>query len=567
MIKYALCKVLGTGLCVCLKKHSKIMPFYSPNLKWKTVLSVGFGVLIFLIAVWMMTGWVRAYWVLKTVHIFPRSVQAIGWDAQDKALRQDLSPKAKLESFGPDNSAFIHLAGTTTPVIETQTPINDNASTTPVLPPMVLNPELPPTIDQFPNLVPVLTAGTSSDSLSTSTDSTTSIASSTSPQASSTLDIATTSPVTSTTTDGFIFIPTSTSTPHENVPTTTPEILPLPLPVMLGTSSAATSSNQTATSTNATSTGTTTHADAGGARVFVEGVLQKTLGMFVDTAFATSSVATTTPNDTDASDAATTTPSVHDDVPDVSVCSTLGTPCHTIAFSGFAVSGELRDTILKDAVLNFSFGGKVPESSVAEDKLLVRYFAKGQWRQAGEIYLNKELSNDANGGYFTAKLDTVDSWNDLNDMHVVIEFVRQSGEPVELYLDSAWVDAQYKFRAQQVLAGNTLDETKDLPDNASLTLNNGGADPSVLALPDGQSITLGYADDVSEYLLVRTDKQTYVTQATSSDRAVAEVYTSVTNTSKKQRFVYLVCRISGKWKPQRCFAVHAQYCNDDAAGY
>ena len=120
------------------------MRFRSFTFTWKQVLSTLVGIIVFCSALWMTTGFVRAYWVLKTVHVFPTNVSSVGWDGAEKSLRQDLSPKAQFDSFGPDNSAYLVLAATTTSTLEpvtsaTSTPVIQSEA--PVFPPMMSNPE------------------------------------------------------------------------------------------------------------------------------------------------------------------------------------------------------------------------------------------------------------------------------------------------------------------------------------------------------------------------------------------------------------------------------------------
>jgi hypothetical protein len=122
---------------------------------------------------------------------------------------------------------------------------------------------------------------------------------------------------------------------------------------------------------------------------------------------------------------------------DISLCVTLGVPCHTIELGAFTLSPELTEKNLEQVDLNFSFGSAAPEGEGTDDKLVVRYYLNGQWRHGGEIFLNKEMSNAANGGYFTASLTDVREWEDLSDMRVVVEYVRADNRTfAELYLDS-----------------------------------------------------------------------------------------------------------------------------------
>ena len=528
------------------------MPFRRKNISLRRAFSLTFGLFIALTLLWMTSGLVRAYWIEKTVHVFPKNVTAVGWERKEGALRQDLSPKAPFESFGLDNSAFIKLEATSslpqqiTPVA----PVATSTPETPVFPPMMLNPELPPTTNEHP---PSILFPEQSMILI-------------SPEATTSSPEATSTTMSSSTT--LVAIPMS----GEGVidtnllsgrGTSTP-VISLPLPIIVqpeSTTTDATSTpgkiiapQSTSTPNGATSTvssSTTMRMERKTDGLFlenhviqsVENIASDLLSLTALTAFATSSIVAdiSMSSDSGNSDPEASSTVASPVVDDVSACVALGTTCHTLTLSGFDVTGELRDKVLKGVVLNFSFGAKLPDAEVSQDKLVVRYYVRGQWRQAGEIYLNKELSNASNGSYFTAKLDAVENWNDVDNMHVVFEFVRQSGKPAELYLDSAWLDTTYKYRAQQILSGTSLDETSNLPENVSTSLSDGGADPSILALAE-RNVHFDFAGSLSETLVIRADKRFYVSDATTTNDGgyPTTIYTSVTNGGKtKDTFTWL----------------------------
>jgi Domain of unknown function (DUF2341) len=499
--------------------HKKIK-----KLTWKQMFSVFFAALILMSALWMTTGFVRAYWVLKTVHVFPKSALSVGWEGGANALRQDLSPKASFGSFASDNSAYIILSANAEAPPKQSEPVvvPPVEEVGPIFPPMMANPEAPPTLEQIADLdlsgIDVLFGATSSATTS-------------SVVASTTQDIATTSEE------------VAPMAPDESPAPDAPEVnMSLPFPTFVtpqatstgGTATSSSATSTSATTTKATSTQSNAKNDFLGAEVIA--AIANASGFF-PTVYATT---TESPSDPfiDLSGSMQGTPSVpisqvtsaNEDAP---VCRVLGIPCHTIEFSEFDISGELRDKVLKGAVLNFSFASKAPETSKTDDKIVVRYFVNGGWRQGGDIFLNKELSNAANGGYFSTRLEDVDAWSDLTGLRVVIEYVRGSSSPIEVYLDSAWLDTEYKDRAQHVLSGNMLDESGELPENAAFSLNDGGVDQRTLLLQDGNSIPFFYTDDLDDKLFIRADKVSYKATATSTRGSELRtyVYASITNTS------------------------------------
>ncbi len=206
---------------------------------------------------------------------------------------------------------------------------------------------------------------------------------------------------------------------------------------------------------------------------------------------------------------------------DVPTCFLQQKECHTITVTGFTVSGEITETNFQKATLNFSFAANISETELIDDKLEVRYYHDGMWREVGEIYLNKQFSNSSNGDYFSATLDEVEAWEELSDVKVVIEYDRNNDSAVDLYLDAVWIDTEYRELIVDVVSGD--DETPEVPDNVEFELNL-GAPVDALVLTDGTHITFPYTDDTDDTLMIRTDKGSY-------GHTGEVVYASLTNTS------------------------------------
>ncbi len=206
---------------------------------------------------------------------------------------------------------------------------------------------------------------------------------------------------------------------------------------------------------------------------------------------------------------------------DVPTCFLQQKECHTITLTGFSVAGEITETTFQKATLNFSFAANIGETELVDDKLEVRYYHDGKWREVGEIYLNKQFSNASNGDYFTATLDDIEAWEELSDVKVVIEYDRNNDSAVDLFLDAVWIDTQYRELLADVVSDD--DTQPELPDNVELELNLGGP-VDALVLADGTHITFPYTDDLDDSLMIRTDKATY-------SHTGETVYASLTNTS------------------------------------
>jgi hypothetical protein len=240
---------------------------------------------------------------------------------------------------------------------------------------------------------------------------------------------------------------------------------------------------------------------------------------------------------------------LQDDVP---VCEIHERDCYTLEASGFQIGGSVTGTAFESVSVGFSFAGRsdVGDSSV-DDRLLVRYYDDGVWRQAGEVYLNKELSNAANGGYFTSALDSVDSWADLADVRVVFEYARENpSADTELYLDAVWLSADYTDRAQQVLQGTT--DLVGLPENVQATL----ADDGGVTLENGERVSFAFTDDVgTDTLEMRTAQKSFKSfkdgkpgkrrKAERETRPPEYVYVSITNTSLQADMFQLFAAFPG----------------------
>ena len=209
---------------------------------------------------------------------------------------------------------------------------------------------------------------------------------------------------------------------------------------------------------------------------------------------------------------------------DVALCIIDGTECHTIEFSGFELDDELLGKRFETAELKFSFASAQTEGDT-DDKLLIRYFADGGWHEAGELYLNKEHSNAANGAYFTAALTDIDEWSDLDGLRVVIEYDRASPEhDAHALLDAVWIDAVYKDRPQDFEADEIAETLAEIPDAIADIFSGEEAVPQAgtLIIP-GDMLTFTFTDDVNE------DTLTMRAHAPVRQGSDEPVYISVTN--------------------------------------
>ncbi len=553
--------------------------------RWGGIILFTIGALAALYFFWTTSHLVMAFQEQKTAHVFSTEVSAVGWDQPDNALSQDLSYLAPAGAFTTQNSAYLQLAASTSTSIQGQgqnlTPAPpsgaaasaSSAPSAPNVPATTSTPEAPaspvtppdsaasassqqasttasdgaaetgassplPTLPLPDIVVPAATdtSATSDDSASTSatTDQETTDDSAANTAAVSALQAAALQLQDATGSD--FTAPANSSSTAEGSRSDEPALLD-------------------SSSTDDSDTATTTSMIRRFLPVLASGMRRAEavlLSKLVTFAYATStspvadpSTSTLPTSSTTSTPATITSPSAPeasstsgadsqsgssggapDDVHDVPDCSVLGTACHTIEFSGFNVDGSLTDKPLKGVELNISLAS-IAAASAQGGKLAVRYYNQGQWHSAGDIYLDTPLSNQSNGGYFTETLPDVNSWDDVNAMKVVVEYDPGDGSaPVDIYIDSVWVDAIYTDQIQDVLSGNVANPT-DAPSNVTFGLSSGDQPDNTLVLDDWSQITFPYLDSLQDTLAIRSDKPTYEVSGTST-----VMYASITNTGK-----------------------------------
>lgn len=470
------------------------------------------GALVIAYIVWTMTGVVIASRTLKTAHIFPQTIEGVGWSEPQNVRAQQLSGSAPFESFTQTNSAYI-IQGTLPrvvpdPEVVTPPPVSEE-SEEPAPPPS------PPPQEEGEEENPEDGMGTTTESGAVPPNE--NAASSTPPEndAPTTIDVPEASAPESTPEPTPEVAPEVTSSP-ESQGETQPEATPVPQPEP---QTPPTEEQQTASTT--------------------EGALgvHPLFAYLFTTASAQEVTSSTTPLENEAEpltgQVETSTPPTTAGARDVAICVVLEKPCYTLELSGFGVDGSLKEKRLQRVELNFSFANRIADTSV-DDRLTVKYFHNGQWRTGGEVFVNKEFSNATNGGYFTQVLEDIQAWDDLADVKVVVEYERKSDVAVEAYLDSVWLTAVYRDPVQEVVqGGGVAGEPTDVPDNIDFSLQNeGGADPTKLVLPDGMHLFFLYVDDLDEdELVMRADKQEYTNSILTKDGdGPNAVYMSVTNT-------------------------------------
>jgi len=215
---------------------------------------------------------------------------------------------------------------------------------------------------------------------------------------------------------------------------------------------------------------------------------------------------------------------------DVRVCQVLGIECHTIQFTGFDIGSVLSDFTVKGYELRLSLAAQTLGESFTPDKLLVRYQYRGQWYVAGEILLDKTISNYDNGGHFAFQLPNVQSWDALNDFRVELEYIRQSEARTELFVDGIWIDTTYEAESVE----QTLPEVSNILHELAVLEDSGR--PDVL-MENDKRIELTATEYVpGDELVLRSDFDVY------NGLTTARAYIAVTNMSNREENFRLITR-------------------------
>ena len=213
---------------------------------------------------------------------------------------------------------------------------------------------------------------------------------------------------------------------------------------------------------------------------------------------------------------------------DVTICSVTGDPCHVLEFAGCSI-GTPPENNIQNIGLRLSFGAEA-ENGFTDDKLYIRYFTNNSWHLAGEVTINGTFANNSNGDHFSFGLPELAVWEDLEDLKIQLEFVRNSDSTTKIYLDGLWLDTTYEVDFGE----EGIDETEDNVADELQALEE-SASPDILIIDEGEKIEFDYTDDTrDENLIIKTDEQFY------SGITKAKVFFNVTNTSDKSDDFHLM---------------------------
>ena len=270
----------------------------------------------------------------KIAHVFPQTTKSIGWNGAERALSQDLSAKAMIDSFSAENAAYIRVDA----VADT---VPDASS-------------LPEVADQVSADVEPDAA---SDELSSESGES---VDSDAPAAAIDEESSESTPSGEDVSAGE---GGETEVSGADVPTEAPSEEPPVTPAA-----------ETVPAPEAIPAGT----DAAPAPVPDAAPLPETsswLKPFVHVVHAQESATSSE------STPAVLIPELTG-VSDVASCTITGNECYTLQVAGFAVEGSVTEKPFSQATLHFSFAHRALRDG--DEKLAVRYLHDGRWRDAGE---------------------------------------------------------------------------------------------------------------------------------------------------------------------------------------
>ncbi len=113
-----------------------------------------------------------------------------------------------------------------------------------------------------------------------------------------------------------------------------------------------------------------------------------------------------------------------------------------LIFSDFWIPDEFKKSKINNTQLRFSLAGKPHET---DTKLVIDYYYGDSWQLAGEIVINKEISNTANGGYWLYGLPVFENWDDLENLKIRFTYLTENlnQQSPQIYLDAIWLEVEH----------------------------------------------------------------------------------------------------------------------------
>ncbi len=193
---------------------------------------------------------------------------------------------------------------------------------------------------------------------------------------------------------------------------------------------------------------------------------------------------------------------------------------YSITLGGFGIPLVGENVAITGAQLRVSMAAKKKSTRDAIPAVTFKYSydAGKTWTQGGEVVIEDEVSNGINGGYFLFALPEIVDESVLDDLLFELEYNNNPDILESLFIESVWLEI---FTLEQT--SNFVPKGVVLDDNGFVSEPLSG---DRLTLPNGKEITFKNTDENSgETLIIKSDEVTYagLTEVTT--------YFNVTNTS------------------------------------
>ncbi len=120
----------------------------------------------------------------------------------------------------------------------------------------------------------------------------------------------------------------------------------------------------------------------------------------------------------------------------------------SITFTDFGIPALGSGQFITNVQLRLSMAAE-PKSTENIAQLLVEYLDENEWREAGSIIINEQVSNALNGGYFLFALPQFTSVKELKDFAVRVSY--QGDTDARVYLDALWLEVDTETYDRTIL--------------------------------------------------------------------------------------------------------------------
>lgn len=114
---------------------------------------------------------------------------------------------------------------------------------------------------------------------------------------------------------------------------------------------------------------------------------------------------------------------------------------YAVIYKDFSLpAGSLAENNIANVQLRLSMAAR---AAGLDDKIKIYYNIGSGWFDTGVLFVNQELANKTNQGYFLFGLPIFESWKDLSKLQIKVVYAQAGNEAVAAYLDGIWLEVDY----------------------------------------------------------------------------------------------------------------------------